>query len=51
MTLPITAGAAPAVPNPGEEIRQPIEQGATDIESSLPKQIVTKRAISVTKSW
>ena len=36
MSVPLTAGAAPAVPNPGEEIRQPAEQGRTDIESSLP---------------
>ncbi len=37
LAFPLTAGAAPAVPQPGEEIRQPPEQGETDIRSDLPE--------------
>lgn len=36
--FPLAAEAAPAVPNPGEEIRQPVEQGETEIENSLPEK-------------
>ncbi len=35
-TIPLTAGAAPAVPNPGVEVRQPAEQGKTALENDLP---------------
>lgn len=35
-TIPLTAGAAPAVPNPGAEVRQPAEQGKTALENDLP---------------
>lgn len=37
LSFPITAGAAPAVPQPGEEIRQPVDQGKTEIHSDLPE--------------
>ena len=37
LSFPLTAGAAPAVPQPGEEIRQPVDQGKTEIHSDLPE--------------
>ena len=42
LVFPLTAGAAPAVPQPGEEIRQPMEQGETDIRSDLPEARETR---------
>ncbi len=42
LVFPFTAGAAPAVPQPGEEIRQPMEQGKTDIRSDLPEARETR---------
>ncbi|WP_158645764.1 ShlB/FhaC/HecB family hemolysin secretion/activation protein [Selenomonas ruminantium] len=37
LAVPFTVEAAPAVPDPGKEVRQPAEQGKTDIRSSLPE--------------
>lgn len=44
MASPLTAGAAPAVPTPGEEIPQQTEQGKADIENSL-SQTAEKTAV------
>lgn len=37
LAIPFTAEAASAVPDLGKEVRQPAEQGQTDIQSSLPE--------------
>ncbi|MBO6293367.1 MAG: ShlB/FhaC/HecB family hemolysin secretion/activation protein [Selenomonas sp.] len=42
LSFPLAAGAAPAVPQPGEEIRQPVEQGKTEISNDLPEGRETK---------
>ena len=37
LAIPLPAVAAPAVPHPGEEVRQPTEPGQTEIESNMPE--------------
>ena len=42
MTFSGTAGAAPAVPSPGEELPTPPEQGETKLENTLPEEQPTQ---------
>ena len=37
LAIPLPAVAAPAVPHPGEAVRQPTEPGQTEIESNMPE--------------